>query len=560
MKKILSVCALSWIALCFGCALDGHDQPRTVVVQPEDITNIASTYIDDIVFDVEGISSSNHIAVISDHCIRIGEAGDYRLSGSNPDSQVIVDAGDDDTVRLVFDDLQLTSLNSPPILIQNAKKVIIYLMPGTENSLQDSAASQSEERACLFSRDDLTITGEGSLEINANLNHGIKANDDLLIWNTTLNIDATNHAISVHNQLGMSGASITLTSGGDGIHVENDTEPLVSLLHIDSGSLVITSAQDSLSSSGEIWITGGTLNLTSGVNSTSATTSMKGIKASHTIWLSGGTYVIRSQEDGIHSNGQITIDGGEYSISAKDDGIHADNQLIINGGTITISESYEGIESKDIVIMGGLITIKSSDDGVNATGDHTTTPGQFRPGGMMEQGNGSLLIEGGTLIINAYGDGIDVNGSIKMTDGLVLISGPTSSNNGAIDYDNSFSITGGTLVACGSAGMAQNVSSATNQASILVNLPSSQSVFFRIVDASGENIVTFYPGKSCQSFLVSSPKLQRNTTYSIYYGGTMTNTVEKIGGLYLDGTYSSGTFYQTVTLNSSITNLGSVRR
>ena len=42
-----------------------------------------------------------------------------------------------------------------------------------------------------------------------------------------------------------------------------------------------------------------------------------------------------------------------------------------------------------------------------------------------------------------------------MVGGTVLVNGPTNNGNGSLDYDETFDISGGTLVAAGSAGMAQ---------------------------------------------------------------------------------------------------------
>ena len=52
--------------------------------------------------------------------------------------------------------------------------------------------------------------------------------------------------------------------------------------------------------------------------------------------------------------------------------------------------------------------------------------------------------------------GIDSNSVLTVNGGEVYVSGPTNNGNGAIDYENSGTITGGTVIAAGSSGMAQN--------------------------------------------------------------------------------------------------------
>ena len=50
-------------------------------------------------------------------------------------------------------------------------------------------------------------------------------------------------------------------------------------------------------------------------------------------------------------------------------------------------------------------------------------------------------------------DGLDSNGSIKMSGGVVHVDGPTNNGNGALDYDNNFNVTGGSLIIYGAAGI-----------------------------------------------------------------------------------------------------------
>jgi hypothetical protein len=153
-----------------------------------------------------------------------------------------------------------------------------------------------------------------------------------------------------------------------------------------------------------------------------------------------------------------------------DDGMHADAALTINGGAVTIPTSYEGLESAVITINAGDINVTSSDDGINVAGGTDGSGGMAGPGrgGRGQGGPGAqssetftytgsyyLYINGGTITVNAGGDGLDANGAIEMTGGLVVVNGPTEQMNGALDYDGTFNISGGTLIAVGSAGMAQ---------------------------------------------------------------------------------------------------------
>jgi hypothetical protein len=171
-------------------------------------------------------------------------------------------------------------------------------------------------------------------------------------------------------------------------------------------------------------------------------------------------------------------------------------------------------------------------------------------GGMGFSENCILYINGGSVFIESDGDGIDSNGYIKMADGILIINGPLSNMNSAIDYGGgSFTISGGTLVAVGSAGMAQSPSTSSSQhsANLVFGSQQSANILVNIQSASGEVLLTFCPTKTYQSLVFSSPDLTTGTTYSVYLGGSSTGTATN--GLYLDGTYRGGTLCGTFTLS-----------
>lgn len=68
----------------------------------------------------------------------------------------------------------------------NAKDTYIVLQAGTTNVLRDGndydfEGEDDEPNATLFSKDDLHIEGEGTLEVYANYNDAISSKDDLEI-------------------------------------------------------------------------------------------------------------------------------------------------------------------------------------------------------------------------------------------------------------------------------------------------------------------------------------------------------------------------------------------
>ena len=178
-------------------------------------------------------------------------------------------------------------------------------------------------------------------------------------------------------------------------------------------------------------------------------------------------------------------------------------------------------------INGGAIDIIASDDGINIAGGNDSSSMGGRPGqnSFTYSSNCKLTISGGNIEVSASGDGIDVNGSAYMTGGSVLVSGPTSSGNGALDYDGVFEISGGTLLAAGSTGMSQAPSSGSSQYTI-ANTVGSQTADtpVKLVDSSGKTTASFTPAKNYAHVVISVPEIKNGETYTLYAGDSEIET------------------------------------
>lgn len=313
-------------------------------------------------------------------------------------------------------------------------------------------------------------------------------------------------------------------------------------------------------------------------SSSSASTSTKGIKSDGALYVNGGTFTINSADDSFHSNSDATINDGTYTISSGDDGIHADSALLVNGGTITVIESYEGLEGLNITINDGKIDITASDDGMNAAGGNDASGFGGRGGdgfkGMQapdsaqrpddtsdntqksddtsdtaqttgnitvaaqKQDNTSdtaqdtdtasddemwMVINGGYVHVLAGGDGLDSNGDLTINGGEVYVDGPSDNGNSAIDYGekSSFDINGGTVVAVGSSGMAEDVSSESKQQAAFVKLDSQADAGDVILkDADGNEIISYTAQKRYDCVIISTAALKAGQTYTLSASGS----------------------------------------
>lgn len=461
--------------------------------------------------------------------VTISEGGTYELSGTSGNGQVIVDAKDQE-VTLVLNNLTLTNASSSPIYIKKAKQVTITLKEGTTNTLKDSSPYQNSDdqtlTATIYSNADLIFNGTGTLNVEANYNNAVQSKDNLTFEEGTYSITSVDDGIVGKDSLTFVNGTYTLKTTGDSIKTTNDSDSTLGNLVIENGTFIIESEADGISSKNTLTIQNGNFNIKT--TSLSSDISTKGIKATSSIDIEEGTFTIDTVDDAIHSNGTITINQGTFKLSTQDDGIHADEQITINNGQILVKTSYEGIEAHVIEINNGTIDVTSSDDGINVAGgnDQSDQNGPFGGDPFSSSGNSILTINSGNIVVKVNGDGIDANGSIYINGGMIYVNGSTSDGDGALDYDNECIVTGGTLLAIGNTGMAQNVSDGS-QTSFITTLSQKYTPgsVIKIVDESNQTILDYTALTTYQSLVLSSSLLEVGKTYTIYVDGNEDSTI-----------------------------------
>jgi hypothetical protein len=508
-----------------------------------------------------GVSVSGSVATIT-------AAGAYRISGALDNGQIVVNAGDDAPVSLILSGATISSATSAPIYVQSAGAVTIMLADGTANALADGdeyvypSADADEPNAALFSDDELTIAGSGSLSVDAHYNDGISSKDGLTIAGGTITVSATDDGIRGKNYLVVKGGAITVNAGGDGLKSDNADDPTLGYIAIENGDFDITAGGDGMQAESDLVVSGGDVSVVAGGGSKAAISddlSAKGLKAAVNLTLDGGSFAIDAADDALHSDGDLSVNGGTFTIASGDDAVHGETNLLVNGGDLKITASYEGLEGANITLNAGAISIVSSDDGVNAaSGDGIANPTQGgRGGGPRGGGNFTLAINGGTLVVDSGGDGIDANGTITMADGLVIVNGAPVRMEGALDYDQGFTMSGGTVVAVGSSRMAHAPDASSSQNALMLFFSEAQQAgtLIHIQDSAGNPVLTFEPSKAYESLAFSSPALTSGETYRVYLGGSTTGSA--INGLVSDGSYTGGTEYTSFTVSSVVTQVGS---
>lgn len=543
-------------------------------------------------------TASGDGVTVDGNTVTLTQEGTYVLTGTLTGS-VVIDMDSAAKPHIILRNASVTSADGAALRVEQADKVFVTLAEGTDNTLSNGGSFSGEEEGvdgAVFSRDDITFNGTGSLTVASPAGHGIVGKDDVVFTGGAYQISAASHGVDANDSVRAANASFTILSGKDGVHCENSDDTTKGFVYLDSGSLVIEAEGDGISASADVTVETASLSVTAGGGSANAekktsdgwgafkggdmgghmgggmgggqgrpdmggempgqpgaegtvglayeadqtvsaeqlaatsdtsdsdSTSIKGIKADGDITVNGGDVTVDAADDAIHAGGSVTVNGGTLTLATGDDGVHADGDLTVTDGNLTVTESYEGLEGLTINLSGGQISVNADDDGLNAAGGSDQSGfGGMRGGDRFGGGFGAtdgaaINISGGQVSVKAGGDGIDSNGTIDISGGAILVDCPTVGDTSPFDYESTASITGGTLIATGSANMAEGFTSSSQ--GVITARVSEQggNTTLTVTDASGAEILSTTPENAYNYVLVSAPELTSGQSYTLTVG------------------------------------------
>ena len=485
--------------------------------------------------EVAGVNvavSGGHVTVVS-----TVKGVRYTLSGSTSDGSFKLYGESKYALRLAG--VSITNPTGAAINSQCKKRGYIEMADGTWNTLQDGSTYDTpldeDMKATLFSEGKLLFSGSGHLKVLANCKGGITS-DDYILFRPGNNIYIKNTASN-----GIKANDAILMRGG--------------VINVECSGV----AAKGMKSEGYIQIEGGRFTaITTGGGEWDSddgdVNGSAGIKCDSTFSISSGTLCLKSTGQGgkgISCDQAMHFDGGtvkvittgtvysygRYSTSPK--GIKGDSDIYFAGSNVMVratgGENSEGIESKGkIYITDGQVEVYSYDDAINA--------------------KSHIAISGGrTFAYASNNDGIDSNGTIAISSGTVVACGTTSPDEG-IDCDqNTFTITGGTVVGIG--GTTSTPSSSSTQPVAIVGGSSlSRGSYIALAGNDGSNIFALAVPRSYSSYtlLVSSPSLTKGGKCTLTTGATVSGG-SSFDGLVTGASVSGGSTLASLTLSNIIT-------
>lgn len=332
--------------------------------------------------DISNIKGKN--ISVSGNVVTISSGGTYILTGKLDEGQIVVNASNEDKVRLVLKGVDISSSKGNIILIENAKKTIITLASDSNNKLELKGTNSKDNKdSVIFSKSDLSFNGTGVLNLLSPYGRGIVSQDKVVFVDGKYAMDTAGNTISANNSLAIADGKYDIKAGEKGTGLKVHGSDKKGRIYIANGKLDITTGKDGINSNSNVTINNGNIN-------------------------------IKSDENGIEGE-NIDIRGGNTRVVSKDDGI------------ITSSEKNTESDSLFIRIVGGKVSIHSKNNGLNSKGDISISGGET----FVESSNnddktainyeGSAKITGGTFIATGNASIVKTFGD-SSTQGSILMS------------------------------------------------------------------------------------------------------------------------------------------
>ena len=470
MKKQAVMCAVLALIIGFGavyCFKTGTEPGSVVTRGKSDILQRVKT-AQNLSSAAESRGDTREIILSDDGCtlpsgvsetggiVKITSGGIYTLQGQLTEGQIEVDAKAN--VTLILKGVSISCSDGAAINITNSQHTHIYLADASENTVtsgEEVEISSNEEieadGAAIYSRDDLSFSGSGSLTVNGYINNAVATTDNLVILSGNITANRVNNGLKGKDSVTILNGNINLLSGNDGIKANNEE---VGVINITDGNITVKSYGDGISAERDLSISGGEINIDARGNLVSEEAQNTDIPGKMPAGdFTPGDMPVDGSQPG---NSQGKFNPGNFKGNCGD----ASNMTAPekpDGDTGTPPENPDNDTAGEQQTENGTMPQMTDGSSEQAGGEDISGQKGGRPGGgfggMEEQGHeapaeakgikagNSLTISGGKITVKSADDSLHSNGTITITGGEITLA----SGDDGIRAEDSVSIADGTI-------------------------------------------------------------------------------------------------------------------
>lgn len=298
---------------------------------------------------------------VKDQVITITNPGDYTFSGSLSDGRIVIDVSKG-TVNVTLNGVDITSSERDVIFSKDSAEVNVIAADGTDNTLvsgtedftededdlDEDGTYKNKQKAVIFTKGNLTISGTGSLNVTGNIYNGIQTKGTLSLQDVQLTVNAVHHGVKSKQEMSLISGTYDVTSGEDGFHSDLN-------ITVSDGSYAIAAGDDGIHAEGELTVDNGNITINGG-----------------TVYVDGPSGGGNSALDyGTENDGILTINGGNViaigmsdmleavdASSTQNSIMYVFSQTVTKGTEVTVSDSngntvftYTPVKDADSVIL-----------------------------------------------------------------------------------------------------------------------------------------------------------------------------------------------------------------
>ncbi|OUM57980.1 hypothetical protein PIROE2DRAFT_16868 [Piromyces sp. E2] len=349
------------------------------------------------------VSTSSEVVLLDEGKVTISKSGTYIFDGEL-NGQLNIDAKKDDLVHLVLRNATISSDFGPAIYGEKCKKLIITTegqnfisdsihypedattTEGNENEPEDGSENKKKApNACIFIKSNLTFNGNGSLDVAANFNEGIRSKKNLKFISGNFNVVSKGNSIKAKESLSIKGGEFNIDSGKSAIKVTKSTDPDEGFIVIDGGKMTIKAKKDGIHAETHLTVNDGIIKIIK---------SEEGIEG-QMVDITGGDIYVDCSNDCINA-GLINAKSADYEGKLEEKYMNEQIYINITGGKVDIKVegmNLDGIDSNGSIYVGGTAKVYGS----------TAYGGAFGHTAAVDSDGVKLIDFGSTVLITAPG-------------------------------------------------------------------------------------------------------------------------------------------------------------